>query len=183
MIIVGIWNTPERIDEYTLTRDSRLERGGNGSNYIRFMVEELKPLIDRTYRTRTERDATLIGGSSLGGSISMDACLQRPDVFGTCLAFSPSLGWDQERILNTLRKDAWPENVYLWISMGTHEGRDPETQTRNLTRVRRAHELIVPSDSEPPVRIRLQEFADGSHDEKSWAAQFPAALTAGMLQE
>ncbi|MFM8475701.1 MAG: alpha/beta hydrolase-fold protein, partial [Planctomycetaceae bacterium] len=183
VIIVGIWNTPERIDEYTLTRDSRIERGGSGLNYIRFMAEELKPLIDRTYRTRTEREATLIGGSSLGGLISMEACLQRPDVFGVCLAFSPSLGWDQERILDTLRKDGWPENVHLWISMGTQEGRDPETQTRNLTRARRVHELIVPSGSESPVRIRLQEFADGSHDETSWATQFPSALKSVLSAE
>ncbi len=183
VIIVGIWKTPERIDEYTLARDSRLERGGNGLNYIRFLVEELKPLIDRTYRTRTDRESTLIGGSSLGGLISLEACLQEPDVFGMCLAFSPSLGWDQERILDTLRKDGWPKNVHLWISMGSREGRDSETQTRNLTRARRLHELVVPFGLEPPARIRFQEFPDGSHDEKSWAAQFPAALKSVLSAE
>jgi len=176
VIIVGIWNTPERIDEYTLTKDGRLERGGNGLNYVRFIVEELKPWIDRTYRTRPEREATMLGGSSLGGLISMEACLQKPDVFGACLAFSPSIGWDQERIIETLQTHGWPENVQLWISMGTREGRDAKAQLLNLNRARRVDEMIRPVAAKTLARIEFQEFADGSHDEKSWATQFPSAL-------
>ena len=49
IIIVGIWNTADRIDEYTLTKDERLEAGGKWLVYIRIMIEELKPFIDRTY--------------------------------------------------------------------------------------------------------------------------------------
>ncbi len=179
MIIVGIWNTADRIDEYTLTKDERLEAGGRGLDYIRFMTEELKPFIDRTYRTKTDRNSTFIGGSSLGGLIAIHACLQKPEVFGCCLAFSPTLGWDNERLLTSFQTEVkWPADVRLWLSMGTREGRDVVSHKLNITRAQRLHDLISPNDSKTrtPMQIQFKEFADATHDEKSWAAQFPIAL-------
>lgn len=186
MIIVGIWNTADRIEEYTLSKDERLEAGGRGLDYIRFMTEELKPFIDRTYRTKTDRSSTFIGGSSLGGLIAMHACLQEPEVFGGCLAFSPTLGWDNERLLTSLQSEVkWPTDVRLWLSMGTREGRDAEAQKLNLTRTQQLHELLSRTNSEvnTPMRIQFQEFAEATHDEKSWAAQFPLALKAVMVEQ
>src|SRR5687768_6438088 len=61
-IIVGIYNTGEmRIDEYTPTEDKKLG-GGHADDYGRTIIEELKPLIDRTYRTKIDRDNTGIAG-------------------------------------------------------------------------------------------------------------------------
>ncbi len=99
-------------------------------------------MIDRTYRTRTDREATMIGGSSLGGLISMQACLQHPDVFGACLAFSPSLWWDQERLFETIRTKGWPKQVRLWLSTGTREGPNAEAQLLHLARARRFRDLL-----------------------------------------
>lgn len=177
LIVVGIWNTADRMDEYTLTKDERFGVGGRGLDYIRFIVEELKPLIDRTYRTRTDRESTSIGGSSLGGLIAMHACLEQPDVFGHCLAFSPSLGWDQESLLKSLQSEKkWPANTRLWLSMGTREGRDSESQKQNLVRAQRLHQLLSPDVTTIKASVQFHEFADASHDEKSWAAQLPIAL-------
>lgn len=185
MIIVGVWNTADRIDEYTLTQDERLNAGGKGLDYIRFMTEELKPFIDRTYRTNTDRKSTFIGGSSLGGLIAMHACLQVPEVFGGCLAFSPTLGWDNETLLKSLQSGVkWPAEVRLWFSMGTREGRDAEAQKLNLMRAQRLNELLAPINSETntAMQMQFQEFADATHDEKSWAAQFPVALKVIMAE-
>ncbi len=177
IIIVGIWNTADRMDEYTMTRDEMVGRGGQGLAYIHFVVEELKPWIDRTYRTQVDRESTIIGGSSLGGLIAMHACLEKPEVFGHCLAFSPTLGWDQERLLQSLQNDLrWPENVRLWFSMGTREGRDSESQARNSARARRFHQLLLQKTSDVNSPIQFEEFADASHDEKSWSEQLPIAL-------
>ncbi|MFN7875282.1 MAG: alpha/beta hydrolase-fold protein [Pirellula sp.] len=177
LIIVGIWNTADRMDEYTLTKDEQLGRGGRGLDYIRFIVEELKPLIDRTYRTRTDRESTSIGGSSLGGLIAMYACLENPDAFGHCLAFSPSLGWDQERLLQSLQNGTqWPANVRLWFSMGTREGRNSESQKQNVTRAKRLHQLLSPDATTIKAPVQFHEFTDASHDEKSWSVQLPIAL-------
>lgn len=181
LIIVGIWDTADRMDEYTLTKDERIGRGGRGLDYIRFIVEELKPLIDRTYRTRTDRESTSIGGSSLGGLIAMHACLEKPDVFGNCLAFSPTLGWDQDRLLRSLQNGTqWPANVRLWFSMGTREGRDSESQKLNFARAQRLQQLLSPDATTTKAPDQFHEFADASHDEKSWSAQLPIALKSTM---
>ena len=71
LIIVGIYNTGEaRLDEYTPTDDVRLG-GGHADDYGRMIIEELKPLIDREYRTRTGAADTGVAGSSLGGLVSL----------------------------------------------------------------------------------------------------------------
>lgn len=94
-IVVGVWNTQKRLGEYlpndlldaTLepTRSALVKDAGfppQGDGYVTFLADELKPFIDRTYRTRPERAATTVMGSSMGGLISFYAGLKRSDVFG-----------------------------------------------------------------------------------------------------
>ena len=69
MIVVGIYNTGvRRISEYTPTKDARRRKGGKGDRYAKMMAQELKPFIDREYRTRRAAAHNGVGGSSLGGS-------------------------------------------------------------------------------------------------------------------
>ncbi len=95
-IVVGIWNTGQRWREYMPARPlespaSRallpliLERAGGppvSDQYLRFLVGELKPLVDSAYRTRPEREHTVVMGSSMGGLISLYALCEYPAVFG-----------------------------------------------------------------------------------------------------
>jgi glycosidase/predicted alpha/beta superfamily hydrolase len=94
-IIVGIWNTPARFAEYLPQKTVSPEQYAalvaqfklpsfppQGDAYLRFLVEELKPFIDRTYRTQPERAHTSTMGSSMGGLISAYAVCEYPDVFG-----------------------------------------------------------------------------------------------------
>src|SRR5262245_13166693 len=71
LIQVGICNTDDRLDEYGPWRDRSEKAGGRGKRYARFLVEEVKPFIDRTYRTLRDREWTGVAGSSLGGLISL----------------------------------------------------------------------------------------------------------------
>ncbi|GHE36614.1 alpha/beta hydrolase-fold protein [Vulcaniibacterium thermophilum] len=100
-IVVGIWNTPLRFHEYmprkplgarTLPPLSDLPALGaadlRSDAYLRFLVEELKPFIDRTYRTRPGRKDTFVMGSSMGGLISLYALAEYPRVFGGAGAVS-----------------------------------------------------------------------------------------------
>ncbi|MGH8196891.1 MAG: alpha-amylase family glycosyl hydrolase [Steroidobacteraceae bacterium] len=95
-IVVGIWNTPKRFAEYlpakavsesTFPDDwpdmdwLRKERLVSDA-YLRFLVEELKPFIDSTYRTLPDRANTFTMGSSAGALISLYALAEYPDVFG-----------------------------------------------------------------------------------------------------
>jgi len=94
IIIVGIWNTPKRYLEYMPNKpfylmDKELqsllsqEYGGQplGNQYLKFIVEELKPVIDSTYRTISNQKNTFIMGSSMGGLISSYAITEYPDIF------------------------------------------------------------------------------------------------------
>ena len=102
IIIVGIYNNADRVDEYTPTRDQK-RGGGKGEQYARFLVEEVKPFIDKEYRTKPDRKHTAVAGSSLGGLISLYICRQYPDTFSMCGVISPALMWDDGRILKDLR--------------------------------------------------------------------------------
>ena len=103
-IIVGIWNTDERWQEYApqkvierLTGDTSSEWLGEhppelkADAYLRFIVEELKPFIDATYSTQPDQANTLIMGSSMGGLISLYAMAEYPDTF--CRAAAVSIHW------------------------------------------------------------------------------------------
>jgi pimeloyl-ACP methyl ester carboxylesterase len=100
-IVVGIWNTPKRLREYMparvferlpgdyRTRLAALYSGTPVSDaYLRFMVHEVKPFIDKRYRTSRKAGDTLAMGSSMGGLISLYAMTQYPQVFGGAACLS-----------------------------------------------------------------------------------------------
>lgn len=105
VIVVGIWNTSNRIPEYMPQKPFEAngfekehaavtERFGNppsSDRYLQFIVDELKPIIDATYRTRMGKEDTLIMGSSMGGLLSLYAFCEYPDVFGMAGCLSTSM--------------------------------------------------------------------------------------------
>src|SRR5262249_51494278 len=95
VMIVGVANTPGRLDEYGPKSDNRAR------DYGRFLVEEVKPFVDGAYRTLPEPEHSGVGGSSMGGLISLHLAQWYPDVFEKCAAMSPSLWWGREYFLRT----------------------------------------------------------------------------------
>ena len=93
-IVVGVWNSPKRLQEYMPQRavagKKKLAVPGFdvaaseivSDRYLTFLVEELKPFIDATYRTLPGRADTFVMGSSMGGLISQYAMSSYPDVYG-----------------------------------------------------------------------------------------------------
>ena len=94
-IVVGVWNTPQRFVEYMPQKavteatvrplkDGPVFRREQiiSDNYLKFLVYELKPFVDATYRTLRRRNATFIMGSSMGGLISAYAMSEYPNIFG-----------------------------------------------------------------------------------------------------
>jgi predicted alpha/beta superfamily hydrolase len=94
LIIVGMYNTKARIREYTPTHVPKLG-GGRADRYAKFLIEEVKPFIEREYRTLAGPEKTGIGGSSLGGLVSLYLGLRIPEAFGKIAALSPSVWWNQ----------------------------------------------------------------------------------------
>ena len=82
IIIVGIYNTPERRSEYS--------ENDTGYAYMNFIVDSLKPFIDRNYRTLSGNEYTATGGSSMGGLISFMLVWEYPDIFSGAICMSPA---------------------------------------------------------------------------------------------
>lgn len=175
-IIVAVANSPDRLDEYTWVAGTLQGQsaGGEGQHYARFLAEELKPFIDRTYRTRSGREDTAVMGSSLGGLISLYLGIHYPETFGRIGVVSPSIWWsnyaahrDVTAIGNTLR---------IWLDMGAHEG-DPSEQEGNLTHLRQLKRQLVARGYREGETLGYLEDPDGSHDEPSWSRRLPAIFT------
>ncbi len=112
-IVVGIWNTPLRRREYlpramfeavSVEARGRIAEvmGGEplSDAYLRFIVEEVKPFIDREYRTNPGPDDTYLMGSSMGGLISLYGVLEYPDVFSAAACLSTH--WPLSLVTNDL---------------------------------------------------------------------------------
>ena len=160
-IVVGIGNTADRMSEYTPFPDPK-HAGGNGEKYARFLVEELKPLVDRSFRTLKDRHNTFVGGSSLGGLISLYIGISRPKVFSGIIAMSPSIWWSNGGIIEWLLQNnlaSWPGQI--WADMGTREGEEA---------VRFSRQLAATIKQKCPAFKGLvyREFSGGSHSETSW---------------
>lgn len=170
LVIVGIANTGERrIFEYTPTADARLG-GGLADVYGQLIVRELKPFIDRTYRTIPDRAETAIGGSSLGGLVSLYLALTRSDVFGRAAVMSPSVWWDRRVILRQLNASTLAPHPRLWVDMGTGEGR------RGLQDARRLKAALVHAGWTPDDDLHYGEYEGATHSEAAWAARFGEVL-------
>ena len=101
LIIVGIYNTgKDRVNEYTAAEDAKYKAGGKADLYGRFLIEELKPFIDTTYRTRPDAKHTGLGGSSLGGLVSLYLGLKYPNVFSRIAVVSPAVWWADNQIVH-----------------------------------------------------------------------------------
>ncbi|HEY9842992.1 MAG: alpha/beta hydrolase [Candidatus Sericytochromatia bacterium] len=122
MIVVGIHNTMGRNSEYTWSqmRTRWGREGGQGPRYAAYLTEEVKPLIDRRYRTLADPWHTGVMGSSLGGLISLYMGLHYPHVFGQIGMVSPSLWWNHREALRHAHGFMPGQN--LWLDMGTREG-------------------------------------------------------------
>jgi predicted alpha/beta superfamily hydrolase len=118
VIIVGIANTPERLDEYSLKK---------GRRYAAFLTEEVKPLIDQTYRTLPQRQHTAVMGSSLGGLISFYLAWWHPEIFSMAGCLSGSWTWDGGAIFRMVEEEealpALPIKIYLDHGSEGSEGR------------------------------------------------------------
>jgi predicted alpha/beta superfamily hydrolase len=113
-IVVGVHHTGvQRLGEYSPHGDTR-HGGGDGEVYMRFLTETVKSRIDSTYRTRRDRDSTIVAGSSMGGLISLYAFFRRPSPFGGVAAMSPSIWFGGRRILEFIEKARLTRDASTW---------------------------------------------------------------------
>jgi enterochelin esterase-like enzyme len=165
LIIVGIYNTGDRrISEYTPTRDWKMG-GGEAPLYGRLLVEELLPFIAKHYHTLTRPEHTGLGGSSLGGLVSLYLGLEYPQVFGRLAVLSPSVWWNHRSILNYVRDAEISQRARIWLDVGDSEG------TRTREDANRLHRQLLRQGWQEDADLHYEVIAGGKHDEASWAAR------------
>lgn len=180
IIIVGIYNNAARMTEYTPRPE-----GEQGDAYARFVVEEVKPFIDKTYRTDPSPEKTGVAGSSLGGLISLYMVGAHTDTFGRCGGVSPSLWWSDRWLIRRWRAapPKWPGGVRVWIDMGTLEGRSGAGDGEGpgvSSAVSDARELAVwleQAGLKRGVGYEYLEIEGGRHNEAAWAGRIDRILT------
>lgn len=162
IIAVGIDNTDRRIDEYTVTKDRG--RGGAGEAYLAFVLDVVRPHVESTYHASGD---AYIGGSSLGGLISLEMIERHAGRFAGAMLMSPSLWWDGESA--TTRAASMQPGPRVWLDMGGREGDEPAAE------VERARRLDVKL-GKAGVEHRLTIDDAGGHNEAAWARRFPEAI-------
>jgi predicted alpha/beta superfamily hydrolase len=162
MIIVGIDHAgPARIDEYTPTGDESRNAGGKAHHYGGMLIEELKPLVDAHYRTLDGVEHTAIGGSSLGGLVSLYIGLTRPHLFGSVAALSPSVWWQNRALLRIVDAFDSPRRPRIWLDVGGREGQDVVRDARLL------RDRLV-AKGWGAGNLHYQEDRRGDHSERAW---------------
>jgi predicted alpha/beta superfamily hydrolase len=177
ILIVAIANTPDRINEYTPVADDTHKSGGGGLKYERFLIEELKPFIDKIYRTKPERESTAIGGSSLGGLLAMETTLDHPEVFSRCAALSPSIWWGNDRLLADVKAHApAARRGKFWIDMGTKEDAPKDGSSPSVERAKKLGKALNDAGLVAEQDYHLEIIEGGKHQEADWAGRFERVL-------
>ncbi|HWK88601.1 MAG TPA: alpha/beta hydrolase-fold protein [Longimicrobium sp.] len=168
-IVVGIPNTPARLDEYSPWRDRKHAAGGRGDAYLDFIVQTVKPMIDRDFRTLPKRESTGIAGSSMGGLISLYAFFRHPEVFGFTGVMSPALWYGGRSIFPFVKKSPFtPGRIYL--DVGTNEG------SEELHDVRRLKQLLEEKGYHLGRDLLYVVEMGGQHNERAWARRLRREL-------
>jgi enterochelin esterase-like enzyme len=176
LIIVGLDNTgKDRLREYMPHRSMHpMMLRVLGRHYPDFLIKEVMPFVENTYRVATSPENTGLGGSSLGALIALYTAIRRPGVFGRLLLESPSLWASNRQIIKDSRAvRIWPEKIFL--AAGTAEAGSPERSRTVVDDVRELAAILrraVLSES----RLRMVIKDGAGHTESAWAERFPEAL-------
>jgi predicted alpha/beta superfamily hydrolase len=163
LIIVGIYNAgKQRLQEYTPTRMPKLG-GGRANRYARFLIEEVRPFLERNYRVLGSMENTGIGGSSLGGLVSLFLGLRMPHIFGKIAALSPSVWWNQRVILRFADAAPADPRPRIWLDIGTREG------PRIVEDVERFRDLLLRKGWRWEQDLHYERVIGAEHNEAAWA--------------
>jgi len=163
LIVVGIANTGEhRLAEYTPVRDRKIG-GGETDIYGRLITEELIPFIRANYRTLEGPEHTGLGGSSLGGLVTLYLGLKFSEMFGQLAVLSPSVWWSQKNIISYVNEAKPVRRPRIWMDIGDAEGL-PAIADADLLEMR-----LRARGWRPNIDLHYERIAGGKHDEASWA--------------
>lgn len=169
IIIIAIEHAErERLLEYNVGKTLLGE--GQGKKYIRFVTDTLKPFVDKNFRTKPEREFTGIGGSSMGGLVSIFSGLMYPEVYGKLMIFSPSL-WVIPKIKFSFLDFFEPMETKIYLYAG---GDESETMVKHVKKFKKR--LLKREGIREKMNVNLSINMEGKHNETYWSDEFPKAI-------
>lgn len=164
-IIIGIDNGEQyRIDEYCPWNNPQYG-GGQGDEYLDFIVETLKPYVDENFRTLSCREYTGIGGSSLGGLISLYGAIRDQEVFSRALVFSPAFWINDPQIYNFVNTTGKDASMKIKLLCGDNESSSMAPQMQQM------YNLLL-NEGFTTTEVSSSVISGGQHAEWFWAEQF-----------
>ncbi|OJX31987.1 MAG: carbohydrate esterase [Chryseobacterium sp. 36-9] len=171
LIVIAVEHgNDDRIKEYIFDNED-VTKNAEGKKYLRFITDTLKPWIDKNYRTKKDRENTGIGGSSLGGLISIYGGFLYPEVYSKLLIFSPSLWVEPENNFPMIRFDN-PYKLKVYLYGGKKEG------SRMVGRIRLFEKALkkLTAQKSFDFEVRTSISDKGTHQEFFWSQEFPRAV-------
>lgn len=176
LIIVAVANIgEERIHEYAptpgvieLKEHPKKRSRGLAHVYGQFLIEELKPFIDKTYRTKPDAKFTGLGGSSLGGLATLAIGILYSEVFTRLIVMSPSIWWDDYAIFRLVGIMGEKPPLKIWLDTGTHEP--------GWEHARSLCEYLIDKGWRLGFDLSYLEVKDADHSEAAWSARVEPAL-------
>lgn len=188
LIIVGIDNAGAgRLDEYgpwktdVGSTPEVSNAGGLGMQYGQWVVDVVKPFIDKNYRTLPEREHTLLAGSSMGGIITAYMGAAYPHIFGHLGVFSLASWFSERDFIHFIHQHPLNQLSKVFIQVGTKEGDEVDSQfISNMNQAYidctlRYYQALL-RVGHPLDNIRLRMMANYIHHEKHWADHFAEFL-------
>lgn len=181
LILVAVYNSPERIIEYTPFTDP--EHGGGGANlYEAFLLEELLPFLETRYHLSKRREDRAVIGSSLGGLLALHLGWSHPARFGAVGALSPSLWWSRRGMITAMAGGGTPEpRPVIWIDGGTLETDEDENDNGIpdlLDDLRTMKAVFMSKGYELEKDLYYREVEGQRHDEHAWSLRVGDVLRA-----
>ena len=175
MIVVGVWCTEQRLREYSPWH--------SGTNYARFLIEELMPQINAKFRTRTDPENTSVMGASMGGLISFWLCWKHPDVFGRAGCLSSALTWDGRLLDKRLGEtpllasdltstNTFPRGVRLYCDYGTLETMGTSFEAMHI----QLGEWLTAQGLKDGEDFVVRKFPGAEHNKAAWRTRLDEPL-------
>ncbi len=178
LILVGIPNAAGlRSQEYLpFAMIDKVEL--HGAEFVRFLVGEIKPRIERAFRVRQGPESTGVGGASLGAIIALEAGTTHPELFGKVLAEStPLVAKDRAAFRHFAGAKTWPGKIAFGMG-GKETGKDPGNEAVNKQYVASAQAFkeLAQGHGLKEDRFRLTIDEGATHNEEAWGKRFGGGL-------
>jgi len=168
VIVVAIEHGNEkRLEELTPFAHEK-HGGGKGDEFLKFLVEEVKPKIDDSYRTLSGSEHTAIFGSSLGGLMSFYACLKYKDTFSKAGVFSPAF-WINPEIYDLVKNTEIPKSTKFYFMAGDSESEEMVIDMEKMI-------TLLKRKGMDDNQVFSKVVKNGEHNEKLWRENFPQAF-------